>query len=96
MPLCVGRFPWSSIYPFSGKGSPGCLASVHISGGIFLDMTIHDFDMTRYLMDREVEEVYAMRDVLIDTRFKDANDIDTVIITLKFENSAIGTSGLRV
>jgi myo-inositol 2-dehydrogenase/D-chiro-inositol 1-dehydrogenase len=71
--------------------APPPIEYVRVSGGIFLDMTIHDFDMARYLMNCEVEEVYATGNVLIDSKFKDANDIDTAIITLKFENGAIGT-----
>ena len=62
------------------------------SGGIFLDMTIHDFDMVRYLMGCEVEEVYAIGGVLVDPAIgSEAQDIDTTIITLKFENGAMGT-----
>jgi myo-inositol 2-dehydrogenase/D-chiro-inositol 1-dehydrogenase len=64
---------------------------VKISGGMFLDMTIHDFDMARYLSDSEVSEVYAAGAVLVDSEIGKAGDIDTAIITLKFENGAIGT-----
>ncbi len=60
------------------------------SGGIFLDMTIHDFDMARYLVAREVEEVYAVGSVLIDPKFRDAGDVDTAVTLLKFDNGAIG------
>lgn len=70
---------------------PPPLEYLRVSGGIFLDMTIHDFDMARYLINSEIEEVYAMGNVLIDSRFKDAKDIDTALITLKFETGAIGT-----
>lgn len=60
------------------------------SGGIFLDMTIHDFDMARYLAGSEVTEVYAAGAVLVDKAIGEAGDIDTAIVTLKFENGAIG------
>ncbi len=70
---------------------PPPIEYVRVSGGMFLDMTIHDFDMARYLMDSEVEEVFAAGNVLIEPLFRDANDVDTAIITLKFENGAIGT-----
>ena len=63
---------------------------VKVSGGIFLDMSIHDFDMARYLSGSEVEEVYAEGAVLVDPTIGDAGDVDTAIITLKFENGAIG------
>ncbi|RMD90045.1 MAG: inositol 2-dehydrogenase, partial [Calditrichaeota bacterium] len=71
--------------------APPPLDYLKVSGGIFLDMTIHDFDMARYLLDSEVEEIYATGNVLIDDRFKQANDIDTAMITLKFTNGAMGT-----
>lgn len=63
---------------------------VKVSGGIFLDMTIHDFDMVRYLSGSEVEEVFAAGAVLVDPAIGEAGDIDTAIITLKFANGALG------
>ena len=63
---------------------------IEVSGGIFLDMTIHDFDMARYLSLSEVEEVYAQGAVLIDPAIGDLGDVDTAIITLKFKNGAVG------
>ena len=63
---------------------------VKVSGGIFLDMTIHDFDMARYLMGSEVETVYVAGAVLVDPEIGKAGDIDTAIITLHFANGAIG------
>lgn len=62
---------------------------VKVSGGMFLDMTIHDFDMVRYLSGSEVEEVYAMGGVLINPEIGEAGDIDTAIITLKLKNGAL-------
>ncbi|MDN5301180.1 MAG: myo-inositol 2-dehydrogenase / D-chiro-inositol 1-dehydrogenase [Thermoanaerobacteraceae bacterium] len=63
---------------------------IKVSGGIFLDMTIHDFDMARYLSGSEVTEVYASGAVLVDPAIGNAGDIDTAVVTLKFENGAIG------
>ncbi len=65
-------------------------AYVKVSGGIFLDMMIHDFDMARYLSGSEVVEVYAQGAVLIDPAIGDAGDVDTAIVTLKFANGALG------
>ncbi len=62
---------------------------VKVSGGMFLDMTIHDFDMVRYLSGSEVVEVYAMGNVLVDAAIGKAGDIDTAIITMKLENGAL-------
>ncbi|GAB6137251.1 inositol 2-dehydrogenase [Halanaerobaculum tunisiense] len=62
---------------------------VKVSGGIFLDMTIHDFDMVRYLSGSEVEEVYAAGEVLVDPAIGEAGDVDTAVITLRLKNGAI-------
>jgi myo-inositol 2-dehydrogenase/D-chiro-inositol 1-dehydrogenase len=62
---------------------------VQSSGGIFLDMTIHDFDMVRYLTGSEVEEVHAMGAVLIDPAIGEAGDVDTAVTTLKMANGAL-------
>jgi myo-inositol 2-dehydrogenase/D-chiro-inositol 1-dehydrogenase len=64
---------------------------VKVSGGMFMDMTIHDFDMARYLSGSEVVEVYAAGGVMVDPEIGKAGDIDTAVITLKFANGAIGT-----
>jgi len=61
---------------------------IRASGGIFLDMTIHDFDMARYLMGSEVTEVYARAAVMVDPMIGKAGDWDTAVITLTFENGA--------
>jgi myo-inositol 2-dehydrogenase / D-chiro-inositol 1-dehydrogenase len=66
-------------------------AYIRSSGGIFLDMTIHDFDIARYLMGSEVTEVYARATVLVDPVFQRAGDWDTAVITLTFENGAYAT-----
>lgn len=63
---------------------------IRASGGIFLDMTIHDFDMARYLLASEVTEVYARAAVLVDPVIGKAGDWDTAVVTLAFENGALG------
>jgi myo-inositol 2-dehydrogenase / D-chiro-inositol 1-dehydrogenase len=60
------------------------------SGGMFIDMSIHDFDMARFLSGSDVEEVYVQGAVLVDPVFSDYEDIDTAVITLKFKNGVIG------
>jgi len=62
---------------------------VESSGGIFLDMTIHDFDMVRYLTGNEVEEVHAMGAVLIDPAIGEAGDVDTAVTTLKMAGGSL-------
>ncbi len=62
---------------------------LRVSGGIFLDMTIHDFDMARFQVG-EVDEVYAAGGVLLKPELNEIGDIDTAMVTLKFSNGAIG------
>ncbi|MBN2329828.1 MAG: inositol 2-dehydrogenase [Candidatus Omnitrophica bacterium] len=71
--------------------APPPIDYIHASGGMFLDMTIHDFDMARYLAGSEVISLYAAGGVLVDPRIGEAGDIDTAVITLHFANGAIGT-----
>jgi myo-inositol 2-dehydrogenase/D-chiro-inositol 1-dehydrogenase len=61
-----------------------------VSGGMFMDMTIHDFDMARYIAGSEVTEVYTKASVMVDPAIGKAGDVDTAIITLTFANGAIG------
>ena len=63
---------------------------VKVSGGMFLDMTIHDFDMVRFLTGSEVTEVYTNAAVLVDKAIGEAGDVDTALISLKFASGAIG------
>ncbi len=65
-------------------------AYVAVSGGIFLDMMIHDFDMARFQAGSEVVEVYAAGAVLVDPAIGKAGDVDTAIVTLRFANGALG------
>ena len=59
------------------------------SGGMFLDMSIHDFDMARFQIG-EIEEVYAIGNVLVAPYLNEIADVDTNIITLKFANGTVG------
>ncbi len=71
--------------------APPPIAYVKVSGGLFLDMTIHDFDMARFLMGSEIEEVYVAAAVLVEPLIGAAGDVDTAVITLRFANGALGT-----
>lgn len=62
---------------------------VKVSGGIFLDMTIHDFDMVRFLAGCDATEVYVQSAVLVDPSIGEAGDVDTAVITIQMENGAI-------
>jgi myo-inositol 2-dehydrogenase/D-chiro-inositol 1-dehydrogenase len=69
---------------------PPPISYVRVSGGMFLDMTIHDFDMARFMANSEVVEVYAKSAVMVDPAIGEAGDVDTAVITLTFENGALG------
>lgn len=70
---------------------PPPISYVKVSGGIFLDMTIHDFDMARFLVGDEVESIYTAGGVRVDPEIGKAGDLDTVVIVLQFRNGVIGT-----
>jgi len=60
-------------------------------GGLFLDMTIHDFDMSRFLIGSEVEEVYAVGGALIDPAHGQDGHVDTALLMVKFQNGVFGS-----
>ena len=59
------------------------------SGGMFMDMTIHDFDMARFMMGSEPTEFYVASACLVDPAIGEAGDVDTAIITIRFENGGL-------
>lgn len=65
------------------------LSYVKSSGGLFMDMTIHDFDMARFLTGKEVVEVYTQAAVKCNKEIEGI-DVDTAIINLRFEDDSIG------
>ncbi len=64
---------------------------IKFSGGLFNDMTIHDFDMARYVTGSEVVEVFARGAVRVDAAIGEAGDIDTAVILLTHASGAITT-----
>lgn len=71
--------------------APPPIEYIKVSGGIFLDMTIHDFDMARYVAGSEVVDVTAHGAVLIDPAIGEAGDLDTVVVVMTHANGAITT-----
>jgi myo-inositol 2-dehydrogenase/D-chiro-inositol 1-dehydrogenase len=63
--------------------APPPIPYIKSSGGIFLDMTIHDFDMARYVTGTEVVEVFAQGGVRVDPAIGEAGDLDTVVVVLR-------------
>ena len=79
------------LHIISRDPSPPPVDYVKRSGGMFVDMTIHDFDMARFLMGCEATEIYTAAGVMVDPEIGEAGDVDTAVITMKFENGAIVT-----
>lgn len=88
--VAAGRIGDPQILKITSRDpNPPSLDYVKVSGGIFLDMTIHDFDMARYLLGSEVTEVFAAGSVLVDKAIGEAGDIDTAVITMKMADGAL-------
>ncbi len=79
------------LHIVSRDPAPPPISYVKVSGGMFVDMTIHDFDMARYLIGSDVEEVYTAAGVMVDPAIGEAGDVDTAVIVLRFANGVIGT-----
>ena len=71
--------------------APPPIPYIEVSGGIFLDMMIHDFDMARFVTGSEVVDVYAQGAVRIDPAIGEAGDLDTAVVMLRHENGCITT-----
>ncbi len=85
----VGKIYFINITSRDPDAPP--ISYVKVSGGMFMDMTIHDFDMARFLAGSEVKEVYAKGAVFVNPEIGAAGDIDSAVIILTFENGAIAT-----
>jgi myo-inositol 2-dehydrogenase/D-chiro-inositol 1-dehydrogenase len=79
------------LHLISRDPTPPPIEYVQVSGGMFLDMTIHDFDMARFLVGSEVEELFTAAGVRVDSAIGAAGDVDTAVMMLKFANGVIGT-----
>lgn len=79
------------VHIFSRDPAPPPIEYIKVSGGIFLDQTIHDFDMARFLIGSEVEEIYALGGVMVDPKIGVTGDIDTALVTLRYANGVIGS-----
>lgn len=69
--------------------APPPVSYIEVSGGIFLDMTVHDFDMARFIAGSEVVEVYAKGSVTVDPAIGEAGDLDTVSVMLTHANGVV-------
>jgi len=80
----IGRV--HTIHIISRDPGPPPVSYIKESGGLIIDMTIHDFDMARYITGREVVEVFAKGYNLIDPEIGKAGDIDTGIVLLSMKD----------
>jgi myo-inositol 2-dehydrogenase / D-chiro-inositol 1-dehydrogenase len=69
--------------------APPPLEYVKTSGGLFLDMMIHDFDMARYVTGSEVVDVFARGAVRVEPAFAQVGDVDTALVTLVHEGGCL-------
>jgi myo-inositol 2-dehydrogenase/D-chiro-inositol 1-dehydrogenase len=69
--------------------APPPISYIEVSGGIFLDMTVHDFDMARFVTGSEVVEVYAQGAVRVDPAIGEAGDLDTAVVTLRHADGCL-------
>ena len=81
----------SLMHIISRDPAPPPISYIKVSGGMFMDMTIHDFDMARFLIGDEVEEIYTVGGVMVDPEIGEAGDLDTALIVMRFRNGVIGT-----
>ena len=69
--------------------APPPIDYIKVSGGLFRDMMIHDFDMARWLLDEEPSRLYATGSVFVDPAISEAGDVDTASVTLSTNSGAI-------
>jgi len=78
------------LHIISRDPAPPPLDYLKQSGGLFNDMTIHDFDMAAFLVGEEVSRVYATGGALVDPRVGEGGDVDTATVVLEFAQGAVG------
>ena len=77
----VGRDPKRTSLEFARREN---------SGGLIMDMGIHDFDLARWLMGSEVTRVYSEGSCVVFPELNDVGDIDNAVVNLKFASDAVG------
>ena len=89
--IADGRIGEQQILQITSRDpAPPPVSYIEVSGGLFMDMMIHDFDMARFLFG-DIDEVYALGAVMVDPAIGEAGDVDTAVVTLKFKSGAIGS-----
>ena len=83
----IGKPELLSITSFDPAPPP--VSYVKVSGGLFRDMMIHDFDMSRFIMDASPVMVSAVGTSVVDPEIGGAGDVDTAVVTLTYEDGRI-------
>ena len=83
----IGKPELLSITSFDPAPPP--VAYIKVSGGLFRDMMIHDFDMANFLMGEAPVSVYAAGTSLVNPEIGEAGDVDTAIVTLTYADGRI-------
>src|SRR5258708_6541505 len=77
----IGRDPFRTSLEFANPA---------VSGGLIVDMAIHDFDVLRWLMGDEVDRVYTESAALVYPELQEVGDVDNAQVVLRFEKGALG------
>ena len=80
-----------SVKLISRDPGPPPMEFIKTSGGLFLDMAIHDFDLARHLMGSEVTQVFTTAGIFGQLPLETVGDVDTAVSVLKFEDNSFAT-----
>ncbi|MCB2103695.1 MAG: inositol 2-dehydrogenase [Rhodobacteraceae bacterium] len=83
----IGKAELLSITSFDPAPPP--LAYVKVSGGLFRDMMIHDFDMANFIMGAAPVSVFAAGSSIVDPGIGAAGDVDTAVVTLSYADGRV-------
>ena len=83
----IGKTELLSVTSFDPQPPP--VSYIKVSGGLFRDMMIHDFDLTHYIMGAVPVRVFAAASTLVDPDIAKAGDVDTAIVTLTYEDGRL-------
>lgn len=87
----IGRPTLFKSLQFDADPIPASFRDPAVSGGIFVDMGIHEFDLARWLLGREVVRVHAFGSAIVDEDLGRLGDVDNAVVALAFEGGAVGT-----
>lgn len=92
--LASGSLGWPFLFKslqFDPEPPPPAFADPAVSGGIMVDMGIHEFDLARWLMEDDVVEVHAYGSSVAYPALGEVGDVDSAVVNLRFAGGATGT-----